>query len=151
MNHWHKMEIRPRSFTDYWGDDIGVYLRPPQLRYEVVRAEIQSTLDRVFRYSGGDKYSRDIAHRWREGREVPPDTVFDGDTVLVVFGCDNECPRVAQVVLDEWADSMGRKAPRLTTRNLVGRENKPWPADFRRLFDEPAPIEVRRVKRRRRK
>ncbi|ADD44134.1 hypothetical protein [Stackebrandtia nassauensis] len=93
MNHWHKMEIRPREFTDHWGDDIGVYLRPPR----------------------GARVGR----------------------------------LLAQVVLDEWADSMGRKAPRLTTRNLVGRVDEPWPKDFKKMFDEPAPIEVRRVKRRR--
>lgn len=145
------MEIRPREFTDYWGDDIGVYLRPPQFRYEVVRAQIQADLDRNLRYPPVSRLARETAAAWREGRETPPDTLIRDGDILVVIGCDNECPRVAQVVLDEWADSMGRKAPRLTTRNLVGRVDEPWPKDFKKMFDEPAPIEVRRVKRRRRK
>lgn len=89
------------------------------------------------------------ARAWRDGTEVPADTVFRHGTVTVVFGCDNECPRLAQLVLDEWADSMGREAPRLVRRHLHNHPAEPWPKDFQALFDDPGPPLLRRTRRRR--
>lgn len=135
------MDVTAPNSTNHRGDDVHVHLRPPRLRYEALRAEIQEELDYAFRYRTPSRYARDQAHGWRAGTEQPPDTLFLGDTVLVMFDCDNECPRRAQLVVDEIADSMGRKAPRLTRWHTANvRPAETWPEDFLALFDEPEPV-----------
>lgn len=132
MNHWHEMEMVPYNPPNpRWGE-LRVCLRPPQLVYESARANIQSRLDGAYFWETRS-HRKNLAKVWRSGTEVPPDTVFLHDKTLMLLGCDNECPRNAQVLLDGWADSMGRKAPRLTTGNLIGD----WPQDFKALFDQP--------------